>query len=152
MKKPVNGCLVALLCLWMPAVAAAGSCESAATVAADVWAQYRQVVEKLGCGTKFGGLQEFVLCGATRLVNESTEDVVGWWNTVAKNRWATIGPRILGAEIEYGTVVLPGKRTFVSMVPSFNEGKIIVRGKSGSGKVTICAIESSGRNTSWSMM
>ncbi len=128
-----------------PSPADAGSCQSAATVAADVWKQYRIAVEKLGCGTKLGGAEEFVLCSSTRLLNESLEDVVGWWNAGAKNRWSTIGPRMLGAEIEFGTVVLPGKRTFVSMVPSFNDGKVIIRGKAGSGTMTLCATDSSGK-------
>src|SRR5215213_8717971 len=51
---------------------------------------------------------------------------------------------MLGAEIETGTVVAT-KRTFVSMVPSFNEGKIILTGKNGKAKVTICAPDASGR-------
>ncbi len=137
--------LVSLLFLVTPAPARAGSCDSAATVASDVWANYRKATELLGCRTPLGGAAEYALCSATRLVNETTEDAVGWWNSVAQNRWATIGPRILGAEIEFGTVIAPTKRTFVSLVPSFNDGKIVVRGKQGTGVVTICAVDQAGK-------
>jgi microsomal dipeptidase-like Zn-dependent dipeptidase len=137
---------VLVLTLAIPPSADAASCDSVATVAADVWKQYRNVVEFLGCKTKLGGWQEYHLCSATRLINESHEDLVGWWNAGAKNRWSTIGPRILGPEIEYGIVVFPTQRTFVSMVPSFNQGSIIVRGKSGRAKVTICAVDGAGKS------
>lgn len=125
----------------------AASCESAATVTTGIWDQYRKSVESLGCRTKLGGATEYLICGSTRLFNESIEDMVGWWNSGAKNRWSTIGPRMLGAEIEYGTVVKLTKRTFVSMVPSFNTGKIVVKGKAGTGKVTICATDDKGKTT-----
>ncbi|HEY8208754.1 MAG TPA: membrane dipeptidase, partial [Myxococcaceae bacterium] len=137
--------LASLLLLAAPSTARAGSCDSAATVASDVWATYRKAVETLGCKTPLGGALEYGLCSATRLVNETMEDAVGWWNSGAQNRWPTIGPRVLGAEIEYGTVIAPTKRTFVSLVPSFNDGKIIVRGKEGTGVVTICAIDQAGK-------
>lgn len=129
----------------LPSPVLADSCESVATVASDVWKQYRAVTEAIGCKTPLGGVQEFAMCGATRLVNESLEDMVGWWNAGAKNRWSTIGPRMLGAETEYGTVIIGTKRTFVSMVPSFNEGTILVTGKNGTGKVTICAANAAGK-------
>ena len=122
----------------------AGPCDSVATVGAEVWVQYRKVTEFLGCKTPLGGLAEYVLCSSNRLVNESLEDMVGWWNAGAKNRWSTIGPRMLGAEIEYGTIVAT-KRTFVSMIPSFNDGKIILTGKDGKAKVTICATDATGK-------
>ncbi len=125
----------------------AASCNSAATIAADIWKQYRAVTEAIGCKSPLGGPAEFVSCGITRFINESTEDITGWWNTMAKNRWATIGPRTLGAEKEIGTVLIGTKRTFVSMVPSFNKGSITVEPRSGQGDITICATDSKGRTT-----
>jgi hypothetical protein len=129
------------------AMAYAASCDSAATIAADVWKRYSEVSEALGCKSPLGGPAEYIPCSVTRFVNESTEDIIGWWNTVAKNRWATIGPRILGAEREIGTVIVGTRRTFVSMVPSFNQGTIIVDPRSGQGDVTICATDAQGRTT-----
>jgi microsomal dipeptidase-like Zn-dependent dipeptidase len=128
-------------------MAYAASCDSAATIAADVWKRYREVSEAIGCKSPLGGPAEYVSCSVTRFVNESTEDITGWWNTVAKNRWATIGPRILGAEKEIGTVIVGTRRTFVSLVPSFNQGTIIIDPRSGQGDVTICATDAQGRTT-----
>lgn len=136
----------AILALSIPlASGMAKECGSAAGVVADVFQRYRQASERLGCRQKLAGPGEFVLCGATRLVNETLDDMVGWWNTAAKNRWATLGPRILGAEIERGKIVLGTKRTFVSLVPSFNTGKVIVTAKQGKGAVTICATDDAGK-------
>ena len=136
MSRPVTTLLFVLVLVTagLPRQASAASCESVATVTADVWDQYRTIAEGLGCKTPLGGGFEFEVCGYLRFINESLEDMVGWWNAGARNRWPTIGPRMLGAEIETGTVFKLTKRTFVSMVPSFNEGQIIVEGKSGTGR------------------
>lgn len=141
----LNGLAATLSLALVSHAAVAASCDSAATVAAGVWDQYRNVTETLGCKSPLGGRGEFVACGITRFKNETHEDMVGWWNSAAANRWATIGPRNLGAEVEEGTVVFGTRRTFVSMVPSFNTGKITITQRSGQGDVTLCATDADGK-------
>ncbi len=143
-----RGLIFTLALIFAPAMQAnAASCSSAATVANDVWEEFRNAAETVGCRSPLGGIAEYATCAVTRFTAETIEDVFGWWNTVAGNRWATIGPRTLGTETELGTVINTTRRTFVSLVPQFSNGSIRVDRRSGSGKVTICATDQNGRTT-----
>ena len=68
--------------------------------------------------------------------------MLGFWNSMAKGDWATIGPRMLGPTWEEGTLVGTSGRTFVTIAPA-NTGKATVRILKTDGRVetevTACA-------------
>lgn len=73
---------------------------------------------------------------------------VKWWNELAGETWAHLGPRHLSFNAQdKGTVVNPGVRTWVSLGPSAGRAKVDVRALSGKAgmDVSYCAITADGR-------
>lgn len=137
--------------LAMPSPAAAGPCDSAATVAADTWQKFGTVAIAIGCGVgTIVAEMDFSKCYASgQQYSALTLSMVGWWNQMADNSWATIGPRILevGAEPESGTLRLGGTRIFCTPLPVAHDAiKIRVTKDGGKAKtgVDICTMDKSG--------
>lgn len=75
-------------------------------------------------------------------------ELVQYWNQLAANQWATLGPRQLEYDtVQTGTVVNPTKRTFVSAVPLESDSFNITVTKKGGGSsthVVVCSHGSDG--------
>jgi hypothetical protein len=115
-----------------PSTANAGNCGSVASVTSDLW-------------DKYGGL-------ASNLpYAEKVDEMIKFWNSMAGNSWAKIGPRRLdfGKNLN-GSVVGPTSRVFIAETPS-NKDKVEVKIDKLDGKaktsITVCSVDKAGRKT-----
>lgn len=107
--------------LAVPARAEAACGSSAATVAGDVWEQFHDEALMLGCaaGSVLASVDFDDCYGTLSFYTDIFDAMVSWWNDMANNSWATIGPRQLQwSGIMNGTLQLGGGRVFCSAAPS----------------------------------
>ena len=115
-----------------PNTAQAGECGSVASVTSDLWDKYGKLASNLPYA-------------------EKVDEMIKFWNSMAGNSWAKIGPRRLdyGTNLD-GTVVGPTTRVFVAETPT-NTDKVEIKLNKLDGKaktsVTVCKVDKSGRKT-----
>lgn len=138
--------LLAGSCALSASPARAASCDSATKVVSDIWSQYDVVVKAAGCAVVIvasnGSVQPNVCLDAADKAAKVAEDMVAYWNRMANNSWATIGPRELemGKTLK-GKLVSTGGRVFVSTQP-LDEDRVDLKIEKTDGKaktsVTVC--------------
>jgi len=139
-----------------PDPARAQSCQSATQVASDLWSEYGDIAQQVGCAGVTAGT--VVASGGTSLpqavsqykacVGKADEaaavadGMVQAWNRLARNSWATFGPRRLALNQDHeGTIRSSGTRMFVTESPitaatlNLSVEKLRFRGKTD---VTVC--------------
>lgn len=132
-----------------------GSCGSLTSVAADLWKEYGEVAKQVGCFSAVAlskGMIPYEACydGVTQY-EETVKKMIAFWNKMAKNGWATIGPRRLeiGSWLE-GRLVSTGGRVFIAETP-LNKDTIDITLKKTDGKahtsVTVCKYAENGKST-----
>jgi hypothetical protein len=118
------------------------ACASAATV----YEQNTTIGEKF---RKCTSANEAITPFATFTYGQSVTRAVQYFNRLANNSWATLGPRDLtfGQQLS-GTVVFPGNRKFVSVVPSRSDAVALsINELDGKARVevAVCRRDESGR-------
>src|SRR5712691_4229088 len=149
--------------------ASAQRCESFAQIFTDVWKKWGETIIKVGCVVKAaattsaaapvtGGasIAATVTLSATCIKNatkykEAAEAMVVLFNALADNGQATLGPRrIEFGSNQFGTLIGPSNRTFVSVYPmdknsvTFKVKKLEFDGKV---EVVICKIDADSKMT-----
>ena len=127
-----------------------GSCESMAGLAADVWGEFKQSALRAGCvlpGASHDVVTKFIACSAAKVQTGLVKGMLGWWNSTAQNRWATIGARSVGPEWQEGTLRGTTGRTFTSMAPIYSRTTVELQKLDGKARteITICGFDASGR-------
>ncbi|MDC0673416.1 hypothetical protein [Nannocystis radixulma] len=110
--------------LAVPSQAEAACGSSAATVAADVWEEFHDEALMLGCavGAVLANADFDDCYGSVSFYSDIFTNMISWWNDMANNSWATIGPRQLQwTGVMNGTLQLGGGRVFCSAAPSDKE-------------------------------
>jgi hypothetical protein len=109
----------------LPGEASAAPCgSSAATVAADTWHEFHDEAIAIGCAVgAVLATANFGACySSLSYYADLAESLVAWWNDMADNGWATIGPRELQwSGIMNGTLQLGTSRLFCAAAPSDRE-------------------------------
>jgi uncharacterized protein (DUF736 family) len=132
----------------------AGSCESAAKVATDLWAKYDDKAKDLACkgataaqtavnpGTIPQSARKYQAClEDVNKAEQIVRDLVSRWNQHVGNSWARLGPRPLEpGSTQTGTLRATGQRMFISAGPvngavDLNLEKLKYRGRT---EVTVC--------------
>ena len=118
------------------------ACASAATV----YEQNTTIGEKF---RKCTSANEAITPFATFTYGQSVTRAVQYFNRLANNSWATLGPRDLtfGQQLS-GTVVFPGNRKFVSVVPSRSDAVALsINELDGKARVevAVCRRDETGR-------
>ncbi len=68
-------------------------------------------------------------------------EMSNWWNVMVGNSWARLGPRKFEFGLaETGNVVTPGKRTFVSLLPSGDDTRTVTITKTGGKSRTVVRV------------
>jgi len=138
-----------------PSEAQAAPCgSSTATVAADTWDKFGVYAIAAGCAVGTAVAQmDFSQCYASgKTYSALVSSMVTWWNQMAGNSWAKIGPRALEVDgkILSGTVVLGTERVFCTPGPvDTSDIKIRVTKDGGKAKtdVEICKMAKNGSST-----
>ena len=126
--------------------ARAAGCDSAAKVMSDIWGEYDDVFKKLGCAVvtvaSDGSVPPNACMDAADKAAKVAEDMISFWNRMANNSWATIGPRELPlGDTVKGKLVSTGGRVFVSTQP-LNDDQVVLKIDKTDGKaktsVTVC--------------
>jgi microsomal dipeptidase-like Zn-dependent dipeptidase len=131
----------------------AADCPDMTRYAKDVYTKIKESGRELGCYAPFDVGQPFSPPAATGcfiggMVANFSTTLLGWWNSAAKNGWATIGPRALGMEPETGVLRLGlAKRTFLTAFPVMTtDQKLTIEKTDGRAEteVTVCRINENG--------
>lgn len=119
------------------------SCNSASTIVADLWNKYGETATKiLGAGASIAMANPAGVVSAlakAKKIAEATEKAVAFWNKMAGNSWAKIGPRQikLGEKVQ-GTLQSIGDRTFVTSSPfTCDKVRVSIAENDGKGKVEV---------------
>jgi hypothetical protein len=115
-----------------PNTAQAGDCGSVASVTSDLWDKYGALASNLP-------------------YTQKVDEMIKFWNSMAGNSWAKIGPRRLdfGKNLA-GTVVGPTTRVFIAETPSDkNQVEVKIDKLDGKAKtsITVCKVDKTGRKT-----
>ncbi len=131
------------------------SCGSGASVIADLWKEYGAVAKTVGCfsaeAVSLGQIPYEACYKSASQFEKTLEDMIAFWNKMANNNWATIGPRRLefGDWLE-GRLVSTGGRLFISETP-LNKGTVDLTLTKTNGKaktsVTVCKYAENGKAT-----
>jgi hypothetical protein len=160
-SRPDRRRILAVLLLGVAAVALsasahAASCDSAASVAIDLWDEYGKFAKRAGCSVAStatvaassvvggGSKQVYRACLADTEAREKlVRQMVATWNRLAANRWATVGPRQLPlGTAQQGTLVGPGTRMFLTPAPLHVDAIDVALTKQafrGPAEVTVCS-------------
>lgn len=115
-----------------PTTAQAGDCGSVTSVAADLWDKWGTLASNLPYVDKI-------------------EEMVKFWNQMAGNSWAKIGPRRLDYATNLnGTIVGPTDRVFLAHSPTDKDSVEIKLDKldgKAETSVTVCKVDKAGRAT-----
>src|SRR3990172_10978307 len=97
MKYITSLTLAVVLSLSLSNQSQAQNCNSAASVAADIWGKAHDVAIQGGCAlANAAGYVDYDACFNTATkINDLTNNLVQFWNSKVNNSWATIGPRKL---------------------------------------------------------
>ena len=99
---------------------AAGKCDSAAKITADIWGELDTQFKDLGCPiikiASGGAVPESACTTTAALVTKIGDAMVKFWNkNIGKDKWSTIGPRRLAlGEPLQGTITSVGERMFIT--------------------------------------
>jgi hypothetical protein len=125
-----------------PAAARADRCESAGSYAA----KFKEAADK---ACSYGN---WSTCNQRGELLAEAAYWTSWWNQMAGNTWAKIGPRQIDfGRTDQGNIVAPGKRLWVSFTPAahgFVEVKISKKDGKAGLRVHLCAINDQGK-TEW---
>lgn len=139
---------VAMAALALSPAARADDCADMTKYAKDVYTEFKEIGRKYGCISPVSISGRFRACFlGPQVVTGVTSGMLGWWNKMAKNDWATIGPRTLGTDPEQGNLVLGGRRTFLTSFPvNSSEMTLEIHKLDGRAEteVTICKLEEDG--------
>jgi len=141
--------IIVLVALATPFAAYSGSCGSVASVTADIWEEAGDVALSIGCGVAVvasKGTVDFTQCyDSSKKASEFIKNMPGFWNTVADDSWAKIGPRQLTFNKNIkGTLFGTGGRVFVSPYPiGSDKVTITIDERDGKGKasVVVCKVD-----------
>lgn len=148
---------IALSALGLAAVpqAKAASCNSAAKVSADVWKEYGTVAKGMGCvlatALSQGAVDTIKCLETANKYDKSVQSMISFWNKMADNSWATIGPRRMDIGVtSKGKLVSTGGRVFVSAAPLADD-KVEIKLKKTDGKakttMAVCKEAPNGKRT-----
>ena len=121
----------------------APECKSTNVMVAELWKEFERVSLETGCLHPLKNRDRYFQCLAQPAVRLARlgDKMIGYWNSLAKGNWATIGPRRLGLEPEEGTVQSPFQRIFLGAVPVNTEKmSLALTKRSGAARtdVTFC--------------
>ncbi|HEY0132994.1 MAG TPA: hypothetical protein VGB85_02905 [Nannocystis sp.] len=146
---------VSVAAVALPGEAQAAPCgSSAATIAADTWQEFHNEAIAFGCAVGVAlGTTSYTTCyDNLTYFAELGESLVAWWNDMANNSWATIGPRqlqwsgIMNGTLQSGAA----SRLFCSATPSNKETVDITIEKldgKAQTEVEICKMHKNGTAT-----
>ena len=128
-KLIVCASLCGLASVALPSTAAAGTCGSVASVSSDLFKEYNSLASQIPYIDK-------------------VDKMITFWNSMAGNSWAKIGPR----RLEYGktmsgTVTGPTSRVFIAETPSdMKQADVTIKKLDGKAKtsITVCKVDASG--------
>lgn len=121
-------------------------CTTLSRVLDDLWEKWDDELIKLGCAALAAATtnpETAITClEQGGKLNQALDDMVKFWNQMAANSWARIGPRRLDLDTDLvGRIVGPGDRTFISAAP-MDEDQVTIsikeRGGRGKTEVSIC--------------
>jgi hypothetical protein len=139
----------AIMLVTVPGFAFAQSCQSATKVAADIYDKVGTEAIALGCsavkvalageGDTFDQKDLLECYKDASFYSGLTKSLTGWWNSqVAKNAWATIGPRRLTLNTNLdGTLVATTGRQFVSFPMESDNLTITTSERDGRAKTSL---------------
>ena len=136
-----------------PATAHATGCDSAANVTADLWEEWGKEAMMVGCAVTSaasGGVSYAACYKTAKTVENITKNVIKFWNNMAKNSWAKIGPRQLTWKKSLtGNVIGTTGRLFVGLTPSPADGKVTIKitktGGKGKAGIALCKSVNGGK-------
>jgi hypothetical protein len=115
--------LIVALCS-VPQTTAAQSCNSAASVTADLWNELHDLAAELDCSLSASSPSQRATrliraCGSEpQQVAHLSQSITEFWNDQANGAWATLGPRRLRMNQNHvGRLVSTGGRMFVAAEP-----------------------------------
>ena len=92
-------------------------------------------------------IAKYAGCMVVKGISNFPSDMVNFWNRLAGNKWATIGPRRLKFDsVQEGNVINPTKRTFVAATPLDSDSVDVILTKVQGGANTHVAVCSHGRD------
>jgi microsomal dipeptidase-like Zn-dependent dipeptidase len=101
------------------------------SIVAEMWDEFDK--QAVNYGLVPGDVEKIIIL-VPNTVLRIGESLLGFWNSLAKGGWATIGPRMLGPAFESGTLTKVGKRTFLAPAPMGSKTAIVIEkvdGKAG---------------------
>jgi hypothetical protein len=149
--------IIALAAGLTAGTARAGQCDSAASLTADIWGEYDQLLKTAGCAVvsivSEGAVPPNLCLDSATKAAEITEQMISFWNKAANNSWATIGPRRLDLDTQLeGKLVGFGDRVFSSVKP-LDQDRVELRLQKTDGKaktiVRVCTDYRGKRDTIW---
>lgn len=128
-KLLVCASLCGLATVAVPTTAHAGTCGSVASVSSDLFKEYNKIASSIPYSDK-------------------VDKMIKFWNSMAGNSWAKIGPRRLDyGKTHNGTVTGPTSRVFIAETPSNKKhADVTIKKLDGKAKtsITVCKVDSSG--------
>lgn len=146
-KCVVRNVAIAIALITSLPASAFAQCGDMSDLARDVWGEYKKAALAVGCTAPTRDVAlKYLTCSATKIQTGLVDGMVGWWNSVAQNRWATIGPRSLGPERQEGQLVVGSGRRFTTLAPAYSTARIEFDSlEGGKTNVTVCGFDDSGR-------
>lgn len=122
-------------------------CKPGLKMASDLWKDFRRKAKEAGCLSPLKLNTAACFVEGAMLPLKLGDNMVGHWNDLANNNWATLGPRRIEPGPMKGTLETLGKRLFVGTAPVAAEEIEIALAKRGGkarARVTICQTYESG--------
>jgi len=143
--------IVVLLLILSPGLARATGCGSAASVTADLWDKWGEVAKVVGCAgvaAASGGFTYTACYSSANKMDKAVKKMIKFWNKMAGNSWATVGPRKLVFDTWLqGDVLGTAGRVFISPHPSPNKRvNVKVKKLGGKGKVGVAVCKTDSKN------
>jgi len=153
MRRTAHTSLVTLAALSTVILASANAraddaCSKARGYAEKIWAEYKTHAASEGCASPVTGPGRFRACfikpGRAQAIGNK---MLGWYNNMVNNSWATLGPRTLTATPAEGTIKLGAGRLFISSIPEHTgqyDLQIRKRGGKAAAQISLCKITDDG--------
>jgi hypothetical protein len=136
-----GGLALALVTTTRLETAHATECGNVTQVTADIFNEADRLASKYGCGS-------IPDCDRVQKYANIVKDLIGFWNKMAGNSWAKIGPRKLEWGVKHtGDIIGTTGRKFVAVAPaSHAKVEVTITETGGKGKtgVAICRTTKNG--------
>ena len=101
-----------------------------------MWAHFNTELSKKNiCSNELAAYNKIPGGFVTKTILSIGESLEGYWDSLVKDGWASLDPRILKPEFQQGTIVGGFKRTFIGPAPTASNIEIHIKRIKGDGPV-----------------